>query len=248
MQKIRIGCSGYYYPFWKGKFYPKELKPSQWLEYYSSIFNSVELNGTFYRVPKVADLKKYFRITPDDFTFSVKASKYITHVLKLKDAAIHVNDFTTLMEENLEHKFQKLLFQLPPSFKFTEENMDRIIASIPPSEKNVIEFRDTSWWNADVKKRLQEHSLNFCNVDFPGLHVPFQDTTTDFYLRLHGNPELFKSSYSEKQLLDFRKQIPEDVSEINIYFNNTYYEAAFLNAQSMMRIFENEKHLFQINS
>jgi uncharacterized protein YecE (DUF72 family) len=142
VEKIRIGCSGYYYPSWKGKFYPQTLKPAQWLSYYSSVFNTVELNGTFYRTPKIADLKKYFNATPDDFTFSVKASRYITHILKLKGAATHVNEFSALIEEGLAAKFEKMLFQFPASFKYTEENLDRICEAIPANVRNVIEFRD----------------------------------------------------------------------------------------------------------
>lgn len=241
VKETRIGCSGYYYPSWKGKFYPTTLKPAQWLAHYSTVFNTVELNGTFYRMPQLSNLKKYHSVTPADFSFSVKASKYITHVLKLKDAKTYVNEFSELIENGLGEKFGKLLFQLPPSFNYSDENLERVCNSIPFSEKNVIEFRNSSWWNETVKKRLQEIGLNFCNVDFPGLEVPFMHTTKHFYLRLHGVPILFKSPYEKKELEAFAKQIPKDSLSTHIYFNNTYYDAAFLNAQTMMGILNKRK-------
>src|ERR1700745_3357981 len=92
-KKYKIGCSGYYYPSWKGTFYPKELKPKDWLNHYSTVFNTVELNGTFYRTPKLADLKKYASVTPPDFTFSVKMNKYITHNLKLANSKQDISEF-----------------------------------------------------------------------------------------------------------------------------------------------------------
>ena len=126
-----IGCSGYYYAYWKNRFYPQGMKPANWLNYYSSVFNSVELNGTFYRTPKLADLKKYASVTEDDFRFSVKMSKYITHVLKLKESKQQVSDFQSLIEEGLEKKLSYFLFQLPPSFHYNEENLARIIDNVP---------------------------------------------------------------------------------------------------------------------
>ncbi|MDF2455308.1 MAG: hypothetical protein K0R51_1301, partial [Cytophagaceae bacterium] len=99
--KFRIGCSGYYYAAWKNKFYPQGLQPKNWLAYYSTVFNSVELNGTFYRTPKLADLIKYAQNAVHDFKFAVKVSKYITHILKLKNSKIPIQDFQELMHEGL---------------------------------------------------------------------------------------------------------------------------------------------------
>src|SRR3954463_9125335 len=96
-QQFRIGTSGYYYPSWKNNFYPQGLQPKNWLEYYSSVFNTVELNGTFYRSPKLADLQKYTRVTQDDFRFSVKMSKLFTHIARLKDMKQSIADYQALM-------------------------------------------------------------------------------------------------------------------------------------------------------
>lgn len=239
-QKYRIGCSGYYYPYWKNKFYPQGLQPKNWLEYYSSVFNTVELNGTFYRTPKLADLQKYAAKTPAGFKFSVKMSKYISHIIKLKDSQQQILDFQNLVNEGLENKLNYFLFQLPPSFHYNEENLARIIDNIPHLPENVVELRHISWWNEDVEKAFKKAKLTFCNVDYPGLKTSFIHTSPVFYLRLHGNPELFKSSYSNDELEKFYSHFPADCQHYNIYFNNTYYEAGYRNALELIKITENK--------
>lgn len=237
-----IGCSGYYYAYWKTRFYPQGIKPADWLTYYSSVFNTVELNGTFYRTPKLASLKKYASVTEDDFRFSVKINKYITHVLKLKHSKQQIADFQSLIEEGLQDKLSYFLFQLPPSFHYNEENLASIIQNIPHHSRNVVELRHISWWNEEVKTAFKLAGLTFCNVDFPGMDTWFINTSPVFYLRLHGNPELFKSSYESRELRNLKKQFPDDSRQYAIYFNNTYYEAGYNNAQKMMDIVEITRH------
>ncbi|HXU26893.1 MAG TPA: DUF72 domain-containing protein [Bacteroidia bacterium] len=231
-----IGCSGYYYPMWKNKFYPKEIQPKNWLAYYSTIFNSVELNGTFYRTPKLSDLQKYAQVTSATFKFSVKMSKYITHIIKLKDSKQSIHDFQHLILEGLSDKLAHFLFQLPPSFHYNEENLERIISNIPHQPNNIIEFRHISWWNDNVKTVLKNANITFCNVDFPGLKTEIVSTSPIFYLRLHGNPELFKSSYTEEELRSFHALFPNNCSNYAVYFNNTYYEAGYTNALQLKEI------------
>jgi uncharacterized protein YecE (DUF72 family) len=236
---ILIGCSGYYYPQWKGTFYPQKLPPSKWLEYYSSVFNTVELNGTFYRIPKLTDLQRQYNHTPDKFAFSVKMNKYITHTMKLKNSAAQINEFQALVREGLEKKLHKFLFQMPPSFHYSEENLELICSNIPPGNENVIELRHASWWNTKVEAILKKRDTVFCNVDYPGLRSYFVHASGDFYLRLHGSPELFKSAYTEEQLGVYVKEIPK-ADSIAIYFNNTYYDAAYKNALSIKNKFESD--------
>lgn len=235
-KEILIGCSGYYYSSWKGKFYPGKLPSSKWLEYYSSIFNTVELNSTFYRLPRLSTLQKYAAATPDNFKFSVKASRYITHILRLKESRTIINDFTILMEEGLSDKLHRILFQLPPSFKYTPENMEAILNNIPPSEMNVIELRHISWWNDEVLSIFKKHGYTFCSVDYPGLPDTMIATSKIFYLRLHGTPELFKSSYETEKLKTYYANFPKGCKSYSIYFNNTYYEAGYKNALELLKI------------
>src|ERR1700739_2209194 len=219
--KYSIGCSGYYYSAWKNKFYPQGMPPKNWLAYYSSVFNSVELNSTFYRTPKLPDLQKYTLETPVNFKFSIKMSKYITHILKLKDSKQHINDFQNLIFEGLSDKASYFLFQLPSSFRYNEGNLERIINNIPHLSNNIIEFRHESWWNIKVAEVLKNIGLTFCNIDFPGLKTSFIFTSSMFYLRLHGNPELYKSLYTEAQIKSFYNLFPVFCNDYAVYFNNT---------------------------
>jgi uncharacterized protein YecE (DUF72 family) len=227
--EIFIGCSGYYYPQWKGTFYPQKLSASKWLEHYSTVFNTVELNGTFYRIPKLTDLQRQYNHTPDEFRFSVKMNRYITHTLKLKNAGMQINEFQALMKEALMDKLHKFLFQMPPSFHYSEQNLELICSTIPEGNQNVIELRHASWWNETVELAFKQRAYTFCNVDYPGLKTHFIHTSNDLYLRLHGSPELFKSAYTETQLENYFEEFPKE-QMITVYFNNTYYEAAYKNA------------------
>ena len=236
--KLHIGCSGYYYSAWKNKFYPSGLQPKNWLAYYSTVFNTVELNGTFYRTPKLTDLNKYASNVAHDFTFAVKVSKYITHILKLKDSKQHIQDFQHLIREGLDDKCSHFLFQLPPSFHYNEENLERIVSNIPHQACNVIELRHISWWNQDVERVFSQAGFTFSNVDFPGMDTYFIHTSPQFYLRLHGNPKLFKSSYSKEALQNFYTEFPENAESYNVYFNNTYYEAGYTNALQLIDLID----------
>lgn len=238
-QKFHIGCSGYYYPRWKGMFYPDGVKPKDWLAYYNSVFNTLELNGTFYRLPKPSDLKRYAKVTTKDFTFSVKTSKYITHNLKLKDTKKTIDEFQDLILNGLGNKLAHFLFQLPPNFHYNEENLARVIENIPHRSHNVVEFRHISWWNEEAQAALKKAKLTFCNVDYPGIKSWFINTSTKFYMRFHGNPVLFRSPYSLKTLKDYHKQLPANARSYYIYFNNTDGGAAIDNAQQFMNLVKN---------
>ena len=235
-----IGCSGYYYSNWKNKFYPKGVAAKDYLQYYSSVFNTVELNGTFYRTPTLAQLKKYDDATGEGFSFSVKMSKYITHVLRLQESGTHIQEFQSLIREGLQEKVKCFLFQFPASFQYNEGNLERILKNIPHHPENVIELRHASWWNNDVIKAFKEAKLTFCNVDFPGLDVTIEQSSDIFYFRFHGNPVLFKSAYSVEQLKSFYQKFPKGCRQYWIYFNNTYYEAGYTNAQQLMEIVAGE--------
>ncbi len=240
--ELRIGCSGYYYSYWKERFYPKGLQPKAWLSYYGSVFNTVELNGTFYRIPKATDLQRYAAATEPTFRFAVKMHRSVTHLRKLADCQEIIRDFNDLIHSTIGEKLSHILFQLPPSFAYSEENLERVLKAVPHHPENVVEFRHPSWWNSQTETALREAQITFCNVDFPGLQTYFIHTTPFFYFRLHGNPELFKSSYSEETLRAFVSQFPPDAQTHSIYFNNTYYEAGYTNARQLIDILNENKN------
>jgi uncharacterized protein YecE (DUF72 family) len=233
---LRIGCSGYYYLYWKNRFYPAGLSPKNWLSHYSTIFNTVELNGTFYRLPKLSDLKRQADATPDDFLFSVKSNRMITHLKRLKGVKQEINDFQDLIISGLGTKLGCILYQLPPTFQFTDENLERVLTTIPNEEHSIVEFRHPSWWCEDVHIALANSKLTQCNVDFPSLCAPLVHTSPLFYMRFHGNPELFKSTYETRKLIEFHLSIPHNIDSCFVYFNNTYYDGGYTNAAQLMQI------------
>jgi len=238
MKKNHIGCSGFVYPGWKGKFYPAELARSKWLAHYSSKFNTVELNASFYRFPTLKSLEGMYKATPPGFKFSVKAHKIITHSMKMKNAKEKVKEFLQIVEGGLQEKLGCVLYQLPPSLSYTDENLEHLLASVPHDPSTVIEFRNASWWDKKVYEALEQHQIIFCNNDYPGMPDEIVKTKERFYMRFHGRPLLYKSEYTLPQLKKLTKQVPAECNERYIYFNNTALLAAVANAMSIREMME----------
>lgn len=231
-----IGCSGFNYHEWKGNFYPKEVKIKDWLTYYSTRFNSVELNGTFYRFPVVRNLQRFYQHTPADFAFSAKVHRIITHHMRLKNAKDKVSEYMSILEEGLQEKLHCVLFQLPGSFKFSDENLERVLETIPAKPGYVVEFRDSSWWREEVFKALRRNSITFCNVSFPGLSEERHFTSKFVYMRFHGVPILFQSPYTKKDLERMKQSVPSGAKSCYVYFNNTAAGNAHRNATTFKKI------------
>lgn len=238
MKNWWIGCSGFYYKGWKDKFYPPGMPQRKWFEFYCEHFNTVELNVTFYRFPKLEDLKGWFKRSPDDFKFTVKANRLITHYKKFSNVKRETNDFYNTVSKGLGEKLGTVLFQLHPRIEYSEENLDRILETLDASFANVLEFRHESWWRTDVMKILKENNIAFCGISYPSLPDQVVKTSPIMYYRFHGVPHLYLSSYSEVKL----RQISEDikryrgVEDVFCYFNNDIEVAAVSNAQTLQRI------------
>lgn len=231
---IHIGCSSYNTRQWKGIFYPEDIPGSKWFGYYAGQFNTYELNGTFYKFPTVKSLQTWYNKVPDGYLFSAKAPKLITHLKRFADCEREINDFYTACRQGLADKLACVLFQLPPSFSYTEERLKLITSSLDPQFKNVVEFRHDSWWNQEVYDALSVHNITFCSVDYPKLPSPVIATSSVGYYRFHGSPKLFYSQYAEEQLKVVYDSIAaEKFKEAYIYFNNTASEAGILNALQM---------------
>jgi uncharacterized protein YecE (DUF72 family) len=243
--KIRIGCSGFYNAHWKKIFYPETLPKNQWLDFYGKQFNTLEINSTFYKFPTVATLNNWYQKTPDDFVFTVKAPKLITHLNRFTNCQELVDEFYTVCEQGLKDKLSCLLFQLPPTIVYTEEKLEQILQYLKPNFTNVLEFRHTSWWNNDVSKILAEHGLIFCSVNHPKMPNTIFGHTNKVYIRLHGNPEMFYSSYSTEFLTKLSQFILEkkELSEVFIYFNNTASTSGILNALELQQIIKSQINL-----
>ncbi len=242
-KKIHIGCSGFYNAHWKKVFYPETLPSSKWLNYYSENFNTIEINSTFYKFPVVETLQKWYDRTPENFTFSIKAPKLITHLNRFKECEQLIEDFYSISQKGLKEKLGYLLFQLPPSIVYDEELLVKILNCLNPDFKNVIEFRHISWWRDNVYKTLTEHKAVFCSVNHPKLPNTIIANGGVAYIRLHGNPEMFYSNYPSDFLDKLRQFIltKKEINEAFVYFNNTASTSGILNALELQGLILNSK-------
>lgn len=145
-KNIHIGCSSYYNSYWKEIFYPKELPRAKWFEFYCQHFDTYEINGTFYKFPTVKVLENWFKKARENFLFSVKAPKEITHIRKFIECETLLEDFYSRIAQGLKHKLACILFQFPPSYHYSSEKLENIIRKLDSKFKNVLEFRHESWW------------------------------------------------------------------------------------------------------
>ena len=230
--KWEIGCSGFHYKEWKGIFYPESLPQKEWFKFYAENFNTLELNVTFYRFPALSFLETWYNTAPDNFRFAVKVPRLITHYKKFTDCSRLIDDFYTLITKGLKEKLGPVLFQLPPKYVYTKERLELILKSLSKEFKNVIEFRDGSWWTPEVFNRLKKEKLIFCGIDYPGLPNDGIMTNETGYYRFHGRPRLYYSAYKRNDLKKIAEEIfaNKKVSEAYIFFNNTATDAAIKNA------------------
>ncbi|WP_144281671.1 DUF72 domain-containing protein [Chryseobacterium echinoideorum] len=237
-ENIYIGCSGFYNNDWKGSFYPEDAQSKDFLTLYSKEFDTVEINSTFYRKPTAKTLLKWFDETPEDFKFFIKIPKTISHEKRMKDCKDEIKEFCGHIQTHLQDKLAGFLYQLPPSFKNTNENLDSILNNLDFNYLNVIEFRHNSWWNDDIYSALQSKNVIFSGVSFPGnLSDEFIINHPKlFYYRLHGRPVLYKSEYSENELEALAESIMRSERKGFVFFNNTWGTAAVKNAIYLKKI------------
>jgi uncharacterized protein YecE (DUF72 family) len=178
---ILIGTSGYHYPhWWNGVFFPSDLPQRKWLEFYAEYFDTVELNVSFYRLPKKEVFEGWYKRTPKRFSFAVKGSRFITHIKRLKDC----RELLSLLLDHaspLKEKFGVVLWQLPPRFRFQEERLEEfcvLLSTLPRSKRlrHAFEFRDESWFCREAFRILEEFNFAFCIAHGSGL--PLMETLT----------------------------------------------------------------------
>ena len=236
--EFHIGTSGWHYDHWKGVFYPEGLAKSAWLGYYAEHFSSVELNNSFYRLPSEKAFTGWKDSTPDEFVFSVKASRYITHIKRLKGMAGSV---FSLMEraELLGDKLGPVLFQLPKGMKQDCQALDDFLKILPAKRQNVFEFRDDSWLDEKVYELLRRYNAGFCIYNMPDFTTPVIATSDFAYTRFHGSNQLYSGNYSENELEYWAGKISDlKVKTVYAYFNNDIGGFAPKNAQMLRTLLE----------
>lgn len=225
------------YNHWKGRFYPRDIPKTKWFSYYASMFRTVELNSPFYHFPKDETVKKWAKESPEDFIFTMKASRIITHVKRFSNASEWIERFYNVCSL-LEEKLGCILFQLPPSMKFSTEKLAQIVSQIDPDFRNVVEFRHPSWYNEEVYAVFREQGIIFCTVSSPTMPDQVVKTADNIYLRFHGSNFLYAGRYSKKQLENWSKKIRKARPKtIWAYFNNDAFANAPKNCIELSKIF-----------
>lgn len=181
---LYVGTSGYSYKEWKGSFYPEKIKPDAMLKFYGEQFRAVEINNTFYRMPKASVLEAWAAEVPDDFRFVLKASQRITHISRLKDCADSV-EYLVDVATTLQDRLGPLLFQLPPNMKKDAARLGEFLKLLPPSGRAAFEFRHQSWFDEEILDLLRRHNAALCIAEAEDeLDIPFASTADWGYLRL----------------------------------------------------------------
>jgi len=242
MPKVFIGTSGYIYPHWEGIFYPKNWPKSKKLEYYCQHFDTVELNNTFYRLPGEKAFEGWYKRSPKNFIFSVKVSRFITHVKKLVDCKEPWKIFLK-RALILKEKLGPLLFQLPPFLKADSEKLEdfgkMILKESPKGSRFAFEFRNESWCNEKIYQILKKFNFAWVVADSPFWPKVYQVTADFVYVRMHGSKILFGSKYTKKELEDLAQKIKKwkkQNLDVYVYFNNDAYGYAVEDAKELLKL------------
>jgi uncharacterized protein YecE (DUF72 family) len=220
--RARVGCSGWQYKHWRGAFYPPELPQSQWFTYYASRFDTVEINNSFYRLPERTTFVSWARRAPMRFEFAVKASRFLTHMKKLKDPREPLQRMFSRMR-GLGNRLGPVLYQLPPNFRVDVERLREFIDLLPRDARHVIEFRDPSWYTQDVCDLLDRADVAMCLHDMPGSATGRTRVGPFVYVRFHGADAKYAGTYSKDRLARWAGWLDEQRRagiDVYAYFNN----------------------------
>ncbi|TMB96393.1 MAG: DUF72 domain-containing protein [Chloroflexi bacterium] len=241
MARFWIGTSGWNYNHWKERFYPKGTPQRDWLPYYAQHFPTVEINYSFYRQPSDNSWDAWRDAVPAGFRFAVKAHRYLTHRIRLKDPE-HTLQLVFQGARRLGDRCGPILYQLPPYFKRTGENearLQRLLEMLPARFQHAVEFRDSSWFGEETINQLRRHGVAFCAFDRVKLEPPLVATAGFAYVRFHGSPPRYQGNYTDAMLRDWANRLnalSNDLDDAYIYFNNDWQAFAVANAMKLAKL------------
>jgi len=244
MPEIYIGCSGFSFSDWKGNFYPSDLPQRKWLEYYCTIFNTVELNVTFYRLPLAKTFDKWHAETPPGFAFSLKGSRYITHIKRLLDPEEPLALFFQ-RALCLKEKLKVVLWQFSPRFKIDLERLKRfleLLGNYPV--KNTLEFRNESWMTKKVADLCAKHRVSLCMADWPEFLADIPVAADFVYIRRHGERGNYATLYPKAALRKDASRIENYIKnrkDVFMYFNNDFQGYAPRNARELSEMLKQKR-------
>lgn len=244
-ERVHVGTSGWHYAHWRGPFYPEDLPDDEMLNFYVQHFRTVEINNSFYHLPSPQTFQLWRDQVPAGFIFAVKASRYITHMKKLRDPTTATESFFNNVRE-LGKKTGPILFQLPPHWRCDIDRLKAFLETLPKGYRFAFEFRDTSWFNGDVNALLRERNAALCVYDLAGQQSPKELTANYAYLRLHGPAEQkYSGRYTRPQLREWlelcARWLENGARQVFIYFDNDQSGFAALNVLEVQEMLEKMK-------
>jgi uncharacterized protein YecE (DUF72 family) len=237
---FHVGCSGWNYRDWRGPIYPPGLPPGRWLERYAELFDTVEVNSTFYRLASRDAVARWTEQTPPGFVFAAKASRYLIHMKKLRDIDQGIERFYERIEPLLESgKLGPVLWQLPEWFRRDDDRLADALGRLPPG-RHCWEFRDASWFVPEVYDLLRAYGCALAYGDEPKRTFQRWVATTDWgFVRFHYGARGRRGNYSDSELAEWAGRLREwgsEVGELFVYFNNDWEAFAVRNALSLRRM------------
>jgi uncharacterized protein YecE (DUF72 family) len=241
LQPVRIGCSGWQYSDWRGAVYPPGSPPRRWLAHYATLFDTVEVNSTFYRLAKPDAVARWVAETPDGFVFTVKASRYLTHMKRLTDMERGVERLYAGIAPLVESpKLGPVLWQLPERFRRDDDRLAFALERLPPG-RHCFEFRHPSWFCSDVYGLLHTYGVALATGDDARRPLPHAPLTTDWtLLRFHYGARGRRGNYSDAELREWAARIADLRTDAAVYayFNNDWEAFAVRNGQRLARLLE----------
>jgi uncharacterized protein YecE (DUF72 family) len=217
-----VGCSGWQYKHWRGDFYPLDVPQTRWFDYYAARFDTVEINNTFYRLPEQSTFAAWAARAPSGFLFAIKASRFLTHMKKLKDPEEPIERLFSRMRPLRKH-LGPVLYQLPPGWKLDRERLEHFLQALPRGVRHVLEFRDPSWYTDDVKALLARHGASLCLHDMHGSATGRERIGPIVYVRFHGASGHYSGRYPDDRLRGWAEWLNEQRAagaDVYAYFNN----------------------------
>ncbi len=240
--KAYIGTSGFYYEHWKGAFYPPELPKKSYLSYYMEHFDTVEMNSTFYHLPRAKTIQHWLEIAREGFFYSLKAYRGITHYKRLQNVQEDLLLFLHLIKPLKSH-LGVLLFQLPPSLHKDIERLASFLHLLPRGYRYAIEFRHNSWYCDEIYELLRRYDVAFCIHDYQKKPTPIIDTAHFVYIRFHGTNGRYVGSYSDETLQLWSQKIDAFLhhgKSVYVYFNNDFNADAVRDAMRLRSLLHAE--------
>ena len=234
-QRIHIGCSGWVYKHWRGLFYPEGLPQKRWFEHDADEFDTVEINNSFYRLPRGDTFEKWRKQAPPGFCYAVKANRYLTQAKKLKECEEPLERMMTAVR-CLGDRLGPMLYQLPPSMKINLERLETFLRIIPKDVTNVFEFRNKDWYVPETYALLDRYGASFCVHDMPGSASERVAVGPIAYVRFHGGEGKYWGRYSDEGLLSWTDWIVDQASQdrsVWCYFNNDIHGHAIEDARTL---------------